>query len=309
MPFISKKLYAHEQQMGITLLMNELGLTRSESQRSIHRGRLSQNGLVMNDPFGMVIGEYDFLCFEPLSQGLKPFFITDDFAVYDKPHFLSVHPQSRKSPCTLTDDIKHQFGNDANAAHRIDYETSGLVLVSLHKESEPFLKRLFSERSISKRYYAMVRGEVSSSFEIHEPLYHIDHPNLLVSMVVRVDPRGKDARTLINPLQYFKEYNMTFIEAIPHTGYTHQIRAHLFHVKHPIIGDPVYGPKDEDVIRYINKEISREERLEKYGCDRLLLHAQSLEFEYQSIRYRIDSEKDFLNECFEAMHFNPIKSC
>lgn len=295
--------------MGITLLMNKMGLTKSESQRLIHRGRLSQRGIIMNDPFGTVIGEYEFLCFEPLPSGFKPIYLTDDFAVYDKPHFLSVHPHSRKSPQTLTDDIKHQFGTHANAAHRIDYETSGLVLVSLHKESESLLKRLFSERSISKRYYAMVKGNVSAPFEIDEPLYHIDHPDLLVSMIVRVDPRGKNARTHIKPLQYFKEYDMTFIEATPHTGYTHQIRAHLFHVKHPIIGDPVYGPSDNDVIRYIKKEISREERLDSYGCGRLLLHAQSLEFNYKSIRYRIDSKKDFLRECFQAMNLEFIENC
>lgn len=305
MPFVTKKLYSSTHQMALTLLIDELGLSRSEAQRLIARGRLSQNGTVMCDQFGFVEGDCEFICFEPITQGFKPMFVTNDFVVYDKPSGLSVHPHSRKSPYTLNDEIKHLFGDDANATHRIDQETSGLVLVSRNKKSETVLKRLFSERAISKRYLALVKGHIEHPIDIQEPLHRNDHPNLLISMVVKVDPKGKPARTLIKPLQYFPELDMTLVEAFPLTGRTHQIRVHLFHVKHPIIGDPVYGPEEEDIIRFINKELSKEERLKKSGSIRLLLHAHSLEFTYQNEKYTIVSEKDFIKECFEAMGFTP----
>ncbi|MFA5216719.1 RluA family pseudouridine synthase [Sulfuricurvum sp.] len=305
MPFVTKKLHSPVHQMALTFLISELGLSRSEAQRLIARGRLTQNGTVMCDQFGFIEGDCEFICFEPITQGFKPMFVTNDFAVYDKPSGLSVHPHSRQSPYTLNDEIKHLFGDDANATHRIDQETSGLVLVSRNKKSETVLKRLFSERAITKRYLALVKGHVEHAIDIQEPLYRNDHPNLLISMVVKVHPDGKKAHTLIKPLQYFPEHDMTLVEASPLTGRTHQIRVHLFHVKHPIIGDPVYGPEEEDVIRFINKELSRGERLEKSGSTRLLLHAHSLEFTYQNEKYTIVSEKDFIKECFEAMGFTP----
>jgi 23S rRNA pseudouridine1911/1915/1917 synthase len=291
--------------MALSFLMGELGISRSEGQRLIARGRLSQNGIVMCDQFGLIEGDCEFICFEPITHGFKPMFVTNDFAVYDKPSGLSVHPHSRQSPYTLNDEIKHLFGDDANATHRIDQETSGLVLVSRNKKSETVLKRLFSERAITKRYLALVKGHVEHPLDIQEPLYRNDHPNLLISMVVKVHPDGKKAHTIIKPLQYFPELDMTLVEASPLTGRTHQIRVHLFHVKHPIIGDPVYGPEEEDIIRFINKELNKEERLKKSGSTRLLLHAHSLEFTYQNEKYTIVSEKDFIKECFEAMDFTP----
>jgi len=305
MPFITKQLHSPTRQMALTFLMEELGLSRSEGQRLIARGRLTQNGIVMDDQFGYIEGDIEFICFEPLSRGFKPMFVTNDFVIYDKPSGLSVHPHSRLSPYTLNDEIKHQFGDDANATHRIDQETSGLVLVSRHKKSESVLKKLFSERAITKRYHAMVKGHVQHIIDIQEPLFRHDHPNLLISMVVKVDPRGKPAHTVIKPLQYFPAYDMTLVEASPLTGRTHQIRVHLFHVKHPIIGDPVYGPEEKDVIRFIKKELSPDERLKTGGSTRLLLHAQTLEFEYENERYSIVSDKDFVKECFEAMGFTP----
>lgn len=304
MPFITKQLHSPIRKTALSFLIEELGLTRSEGQRLIARGRLSQNGVVMDDQFGYIEGDCEFICFEPLSRGFKPMFVTNDFAVYDKPSGLSVHPHSRLSPYTLNDEIKHQFGDDANATHRIDQETSGLVLVSCNKKSETVLKKLFSERLISKRYLAMVRGHVEECIDIQEPLFRIDHPNLLISMVVKVDPKGKPAHTIIKPLRYFPEHNMTLVEASPLTGRTHQIRVHLFHVKHPIIGDPVYGPEEEDVNRFIKKELSPEDRMRIGGSTRLLLHAYSLEFKYDNEVYRIESEKDFVKECFEAMGIN-----
>lgn len=301
MPFITKKLHSPMRQLALTFLHNELGLSRSEGQRLIARGRLTQNGVVMDDQFGSIEGECEFICFEPLSRGFKPMFVTNDFAVYDKPSGLSVHPHSRLSPYTLNDEIKHTFGDDANATHRIDQETSGLVLVSRNKKSETVLKKLFSERLISKRYLAMVRGHVDKIIDIQEPLFRIDHPNLLISMVVKVDPKGKPAHTIIKPLRYFPEHDITLVEASPLTGRTHQIRVHLFHVEHPIIGDPVYGPEEEDVNRFIKKELTAEDRMRIGGSTRLLLHAHSLEFEYENEVYKIESEKDFVKECFESM--------
>ncbi len=240
-------------------------------------------------------------CFEPLSLGLPATFVAPDFAVYDKPSGVLVHPQSRTTPYSLSDEIKHRFGHDANVAHRIDQETSGLVLASRNKETERVLKMLFENRQITKRYLAMVHGHLEDAMDIQEPLLRREDTNTLVRMVVKVHPDGKASRTFIKPLHYFPEHNMTLVEASPFTGRTHQIRVHLFHVKHPIVGDPIYGQEEADIIKFLDKEITAEERLSKGGASRLFLHAHSLEFEYEANRFHIVSKEDFISTCFEAM--------
>lgn len=305
MPFVTKKLHAPTRQKAVLFLIHELGLSQSEAQRLVAKGRLSQNGIVMSNQAGFIEGDFDFICFEPLSLGLDPTFVANDFAVYDKPSGVLVHPQSRRTPYSLSDEIKHRFGHDANVAHRIDQETSGLVLVSRNKTSETVLKLLFEDRQITKRYRAMVHGHLEHPLDIQEPLLRKEDTCTLVRMVVKVHPEGKASRTYIKPLRYFPELNMTLVEASPFTGRTHQIRVHLFHVKHPIVGDPIYGQEEADIIRFLDKELSEDERHNKSGATRLLLHAHSLEFEYEGNRYYIVSQEDFLARCFEAMRISP----
>ena len=304
MPFVIKKLHAPSRQKAFLFLINELGLGQPEAQRLIAKGRLSQNGVVMSNQAGFIEGDFDFICFEPLTRGLPTTFVAPDFAVYDKPSGVLVHPQCRTTPYSLSDEIKHRFGHDANVAHRIDQETSGLVLASRNKEAERVLKMLFEDREITKRYLAMVHGHLKHPMDIQEPLLRREDTNTLVRMVVKVHADGKASRTFIKPLQYFPQHNMTLVEASPFTGRTHQIRVHLFHVKHPIVGDPIYGQEEIDIIKFLDKEISIEERLRKGGATRLLLHAHSLEFEYEANHFHIVSQEDFISTCFEAMGVN-----
>ena len=301
MPFVTKKLHAPIREKAFIFLIRELGLSQAESQRLLAKGRLTQNGIVMSNQAGYIEGDFDFLIFEPHSQGLTAMFVESDFAVYDKPSGVLVHPQSRKTPYSLSDEIKHEFGANANVAHRIDQETSGLVLASRNKESETILKLLFENRRITKRYLAMVHGHLKDPMDIQEPLLRREDTDTLVRMVVKVHPDGKASRTFITPLEYFPDLNITLVEASPFTGRTHQIRVHLFHVKHPIVGDPIYGQNEMDIRRFLDKVLTPKERLEMGGATRLLLHANSLEFDHEGEHYHIVSKEDFISTCFNAM--------
>lgn len=301
MPFVTKKLHAPVREKAFIFLIRELGLSHPESQRLLAKGRLTQNGIVMSNQAGYIEGDFDFLIFEPLSKGLRAVFVEPDFAVYDKPSGVLVHPQSRKTPYSLSDEIKHEFGSDANIAHRIDQETSGLVLASRNKESETVLKLLFENRQITKRYLAMVHGHLKEELDIQEPLLRREDTDTLVRMVVKVHPDGKASRTFIKPIEYFPELNMTLVEASPFTGRTHQIRVHLFHVKHPIVGDPIYGQEENDIRRFLDKVLTPHQRLEMGGATRLLLHAHSLEFNHRGEDYHVISKVDFITTCHEAM--------
>ena len=302
MPFITKRLHSPIRQKAFRFLMQELGITQSEAQRLIAKGRLSQNGEMMANNAGFIEeGDIDFICFEPLTLGLEPAFIEEEFAVYDKPSGLLVHPQNRHTPYSLNDEIKHRFGHDANITHRIDQETSGLVLAARNKISERILKMMFEERQITKKYLAMVRGHLKESLDIEEPLLRREDESSIVRMIVKVHPEGKPSRTFIKPLEYFPDTDTTLVEASPYTGRQHQIRVHLFHVEHPIIGDPIYGQDADNAVRFLDREMSTNERLNNTGASRLLLHAYSLEFNYNAIDYHIISKEDFIAQCFDAM--------
>ena len=301
MPFVVKKLHAPHKQKAFLFLIKELGYTQKEAQRLIAKGRLFIDGEPMSDTSGLVEGDFDFVCFEPHTRNLKPLFVTPEFAIFDKPSGVLIHPQNRHTPYSLVDEIKYQFGSDANITHRIDQETSGLVLAARNKESERDLKMMFEERKMQKYYLALVHGKLEGVLTIEEPLLRQNDENSIVRLSVRVHPEGKASKTDVAPLEYFPDLDMTLVEAKPFTGRQHQIRVHLFHVKHPIVGDPIYGQKDEDVVRFLDKEIDVPERLEKGGATRLLLHAHRLDFQYKGTHYSIHSKTDFMKACREAM--------
>jgi 23S rRNA pseudouridine1911/1915/1917 synthase len=109
---------------------------------------------------------------------------------------------------------------------------------------------------------------------------------------VFISEEGKASHTDFIPLEYDPELDATLVACYPHTGRTHQIRVHLFHVKHPILGDPIYGTTFETANAYLEDELSQEERMKKTGASRLMLHAQSLTFNMGS-RFHIESKSDF----------------
>ncbi len=295
MPFALKEFDVKEKTKGVLFLINELGYTQKEAQRLISKGRLSVNGEVMSRTSGFIEGKVSLICFEPETRGLKPIFETPDFAIYDKPTGVLVHPQNRHTPYSIIDEAKHAYGKDANITHRIDQETSGLLLIAKNKTSERSLKMMFENREMQKGYLALVHGEFPEELYVDEPLLRKEDESAVVRMVVRVHEDGKASQTSFKRLCYYPELNMSLVEASPRTGRQHQIRVHLFHVKHPIVGDPIYGQTEEDIVRFLDREISKEERIQKSGASRLMLHANQLCFKHDS-QFCINSKDIFAKD-------------
>ena len=301
MPFVIKKMFASKKQKAFLFLINELGYTQREAQRFISKGRVLVNGEKMMKTAGEVEGEFEFIFFDPITKGLKPTYVEEEFVVFDKPSGVLIHPQTKRTPYSLIDELKFQFGRDANIAHRIDQETSGLVLCAKNKVSERDIKMMFQEREMKKKYIAMVHGEFKEELCVEAPLLRAQDQSAILRMVVKVHETGKASKTDFKPLKYFPELDMTLIECSPYTGRQHQIRVHLFHVKHPIVGDPVYGQSEEDMVKFLDKVLTPQDRIEKGGATRLLLHANELEFELYNKVYNIKSDIDFEKVCFESM--------
>lgn len=300
MAYITKDFFLDEPKKAFRFLMDTFGVSMGEAQRMIDRKRVYVDKELLSTKSCMIRGEISVVVFEGDSKGLKPIFETDDFAVFDKPSGVMIHPRKRSDGYTLNDEIKSLYGKDANAVHRIDKSTSGLVLVGKHKQAEIELKQLFAKRQIQKSYLALVKGKIDMPMLIDEKLKR-DVPTSQIRLKVHVHKEGKASQTKIIPIHYFEDKDASLVEAIPYTGRQHQIRVHLFHVKHKIIGDPIYGISEEDAENFLNGTMSAKEQYEKTLSSRLLLHAQTLRFSYKGVEYFIKSEFDAKKEFYAMM--------
>ena len=301
MPFVKKNFFVENKQRAFRYLIKELDYTQKEAQRFIANGRLLINGEAITKSSQEIEGEIEFIYFEPITRGLAPDFVHKEFVVFSKPSGILVHPQNKNTPYSLIDELKYQFTRDANIAHRIDQETSGLVLCSRNKKSEIDIKMMFENREMKKKYLAMVHGEMKNNLSIEESLLRKEDESAIVRMVVKVHEDGKKSKTNIKPLKYFKDLDMTLVECIPFTGRQHQIRVHLFHVKHPIVGDPIYGQTEDNIIKFLDKEIDEQQRIKNTGASRLLLHANELEFDLYNEHFCIKSGVDFEQVCLNSI--------
>ena len=156
MPFVIKKMTVEKKQKVFLFLIKELDYTQKEAQRVVSKGRVLVDGEPITKASTEIEGEIEFIYFEPITKGLEPNSVFDEFVVFDKPSGVLIHPQNRKTPYSLIDELKYQFGKDANIAHRIDQETSGLVLCARNKESERDIKMMFEQRDMKKKYLALL---------------------------------------------------------------------------------------------------------------------------------------------------------
>ena len=292
MAFIDTTYQLDKPMPAFLFLMRHLGVRQNEAQKIVATGRLRVNGEVMTESGKTIQGEITVKTFIPQPRGTKPVFTTPDFGLFDKPSGTLVHPTTHRTPYSMLDDIRHIYGLQANAVHRIDMETSGLLLASRNKEAERTIKIMFEEKKVQKIYLAWVRGRIDKPFRVEAPLrQNTDFSTVKLKMLV--DPTGKPSVTEFEPLEYDPVHDTTLVKAVPLTGRQHQIRVHLFHVKHPILGDPIYGVPTEIAIRYLDKILHPKERLKYMGARRLMLHAQELDFVYEGVRYRFVSRIDF----------------
>ena len=291
MSYKKKKFFIESKIKAFKFLMEKFHIDMREAQKWIDKKRVIYNGNILSKKSQEIIGEVEVILFTPVSKNLQPIFETSEFAIFDKPSGILVHPTNRYTEYSLTHEIKFRYGKDANITHRIDKETSGLVLISKNKKVESILKKSFEDKLILKTYLAYIVGKIEKSIIIDEPiLKNSDYSKIKLKVVI--DKRGKASVTKIEPIYYDNKRDITLIKATPFTGRQHQIRVHLFHIGHPIVGDPIYGVDFDFTNRYLNGIIRENERVKATGANRLLLHADSIEFFYKN-RFIIKSRVDF----------------
>ncbi|MDP3790135.1 MAG: RluA family pseudouridine synthase [Candidatus Omnitrophota bacterium] len=177
----------------------------------------------------------------------------DRLIVVDKPAGMVAHPAPGNYSGTLVNALLYHTGKlspsqemKPGIVHRLDKDTSGLIIVAKDEAAHSFLARQFNKRTTDKRYIAVVDGVVElDNGIIDEPIGR--HPRDRKKMAVRLS-EGRSAVTRYKVLERFK--SSTLLEIKPETGRTHQIRVHMAYVGHPVIGDSTYGThKAADLIR------------------------------------------------------------
>jgi 23S rRNA pseudouridine1911/1915/1917 synthase len=289
MPFLFKKYNAVKGKKIQQFLLDEAKLSLPVSQKLLSKNRVfdDQGNILKN---GQILQcEYvQVAVFEGHTRGLRPIFEIEDFAVFDKPSGIMVHPTRKTTEYCLLDEIRYHFGERADLAHRIDAETSGLVLVAKNKQASTILKTLFENRECSKEYLALVKGQLKNDITIDKPISK-SNSTIKIKMTCE-NKQGKASTTHIKPLKFNEKDNTTLVKAIPVTGRQHQIRVHLDSIGHTILGDPIYGVDDQIADQCLRKILSEEKRIELTGAKRLMLHANNLCFTYQETEYNITSK-------------------
>ena len=285
-------------------LMKELGFSMAEAQKYINKGKVQYNGQILsnNEKNKMIEKSVNVLTFKSESKGLKPLFANEYFAIFNKPAKMLIHPKGRFSHHSLLDEIYANYSKNATLIHRIDKETSGLVLVGQNKKIATTLGNLFLQNKIKKEYLALIKGKMQKDCCCILPLATQEKGgdlcvrSLAYSKNLAQKYQFKEAKTEFEILGFLGDF--TLLKARLFTGRTHQIRAHLSSLGHSILGDPLYGCLDSYSREYLDGEfienekcapLSDEKRIEYFGAKRLMLHSYQLEFNFNGKEYRFCS--------------------
>ena len=292
MPYVLKQYDVKKAEKVEDFLVNVVKLSDTLSHSLLKKGKIiDHKKRRLQKGQTLKTGYIEVLVFEAITKGLRPIFQCEHFAIFDKPSGLTVHPTTRSTKYTLLDEIRYLFGEEASLAHRIDAETSGLILVSKNPYAQYIFKELFTKKAFIKKYKALVEGEITEDILITK---NITPSEGLINVKMKTSIHGKASSTLIRPLAYHKEEHKTLVEALPYTGRQHQIRVHLDAVGHRIVGDPIYGLDESFVDHFLNHKIEHSERIKVTGASRLMLHAYYLEFTFLKRKYIFCSKQEFV---------------
>ncbi|MFC2007115.1 RluA family pseudouridine synthase [Chloroflexota bacterium] len=235
-------------------------LSRTYAQRLIEDGNITVNGQAVKSSLKLNIGDRVRIIIPPIPPSslspeaipLQIIYEDDDLLVIDKPSGLTVHPAPGHPDHTLVNAILSYFPHLSDISdslrpgivHRLDKDTSGVMLVAKNRIAQVNLAGQFKARSVIKVYQVLVKGKLTPERGIIEAAIGRDPANRKRMAIVT---GGREARTDYHVLRYFDGY--TLLEVDLKTGRTHQIRVHLTAIGYPVVGDPTYGVKSPHLSR------------------------------------------------------------
>ena len=207
---------------------------------------------------------------------LNVVFEDEDIIIINKPFGLVTHPGAGNWNGTLANALLYYDSelsklDRAGIVHRLDKNTSGLMVIARNEKSQKYLVEQLQSHSVAREYSAIVYGHMISGGSVNDPIGRDPKDRIKQA----VSSNGKDATTHYRVIDRFKSH--THVKAILETGRTHQIRVHLSHIGYPLLGDPMYGGR----VRFPKKasEILKESLL---GFKRQALHSKKLTLNHPS---------------------------
>ena len=276
-------------------------LSRAQVQNLISEGKVTINGFVLKASYKLREGdriEVDYQVPSPPRIGpenipLEVHYQDSHVVVLEKPSGMVVHPGAGNFTNTLVNALLFRFpqihdvgpSERPGIVHRLDKETSGVMVAALTQEAYTHLQHQFKAREVDKHYQGLVWGKFSSQEgKISWPLgRHVRHGKR-ISVKTR---KPREAETLFKVCQTFRRFAL--LEIKPVTGRMHQIRVHLAASGHPVVGDALYG-----------------RRRKKSSCPRLFLHADRLEFTHPFTQERVEYSSPLPQDLQEFL--NMVKS-
>lgn len=264
------KFVSNLENQRLDLFLNEnLELSRSQIKKLIDDGSVLVNSKLEKAGYKLRINDVIDVQYKnkielvPQDIDFKILYEDKDIAIICKPQGLVVHPGAGNEDNTLVNGLLYKFDSLADTGdslrpgivHRLDKDTSGLMIIAKSQLSYSSLINMFQNRKINKMYWAIVEGKILEGGIIDQPIGR-DLKNRIKFSVT--EHNSKEALTYYNPIEIFE--NHTFLNVKIATGRTHQIRVHMNYINHPVLGDPLYGRKN------------------KYKIDKQMLHAYKLEF-------------------------------
>jgi 23S rRNA pseudouridine1911/1915/1917 synthase len=284
-------------------------LSRERLKVLTKSGALTREGKAVRDPATKVKGDECFALAvpdptpahnEPQEIPLPIVYEDEHLLVVDKPAGLVVHPAAGNRDGTLVNALLHHCGGSLSGiggvarpgiVHRIDKDTSGLLVVAKHDKAHEGLARQFADHSIDRRYLAIVSGVPRLEGDVVDaPLARSPHNRKKIAIVR--EGRGKRAVTHWKRLKVLKD--AALVECTLETGRTHQVRVHMASIGHPLLGDPVYGR---------GKSVHRD-LLNQLDFKRQALHAAHLGFIHPVTKGRLSFDSALpsdMQELFTAL--------
>lgn len=287
---IMKKIFTIEEGAGLRLdkfLIKELSeQSRAFLQKLIKQDLISVNGKRVKQSYTLKIGdivsveipEKKEISLEP-DSGIKFEVLHEDknFVVVNKPAGLTAHPSENETGGTLVNGLLAKYpdvvgvGEDRlrpGIVHRLDKDTSGVMIVARNNETFQFLKDQFKNRKTVKKYIALVSGDIKKeNGVINFPIARKRNmPTKQVAVRNENQARGtvRDAVTEFKVVRHIKidGKDFTLVEVSPKTGRLHQIRVHFAAIGHPVAGDMKYGSRDKVSIKNLHRQFLHAESLE-----------------------------------------------
>ena len=272
------------------LTKNLTEYSRSQIQLLIRSGKILVNNkncktgyaLESNDTISIFHPERkkELSTISPEPMNLEILYEDEDIAVINKPSGMVVHPGKGNTSKTLANGIVHHFNHLSNVngltrpgiVHRLDKDTSGLILIAKSNSAHNMLSEQFKNRQVKKEYCALTwglwkekKGQIDDSLQRDRK----DPTRFCIS---------ENGKKSITQFQIYKEFqHCSLIRFFPKTGRTHQIRVHSAHLGHPIFGDEKYGGGLSKTKGFINEYSNAYQKL-MLNFDRYGLHAKKLEF-------------------------------